>query len=352
MSSSSDSQRKKTSVPEAFSVSPEQFPEASEIKKGGGSRRFFRANAKAEQSGSDVPAVFCFYDDSKEENRYYAGLARFLKKIGVPAPEILVDVPEKNFFAMEDLGETDLWTLAHEKSHELVPAYKSALAGLARLHTRGLAELDATGTPIMRDGFNWDYYLWECAYFMKNAVEDGLKIPLSEKERVAVERDFAHLVRSFTEQEEFFPRQLVHRDCQSQNILWKNGTAYFIDFQGMRVGTGLYDVASLLFDPYVDFSDDFRRELFDFYENSEANLCRDKFSYEQLCFVATQRLMQAIGAYFFLSEKMGKRKFRAYVLPALKSLVATATGCERYHSPAIAELAQKMVAAEKLALGL
>jgi len=351
MSPSHNSRPKKTNASEAFSVSLEQFSEASEIKKGGGSRRFFRGKAKGEQCGFGVPAVFCFYDDSKEENRYYAGLARFLKKIGVPAPEILVDVPEKNFFAMEDLGETDLWTLAHEKSPELVPAYKSALTGLAHLHTRGLEELNATGTPIMRDGFNWDYYLWECGYFMKNAVDEGLKIPLSENERAFIKRDFEHLAQSFTEQEEFFPRQLVHRDCQSQNILWKNGVAHFIDFQGMRVGTGLYDVASLLFDPYVDFSDDFRRELFDFYENSEANLCRDKFSYEQLCFVATQRLMQAIGAYFFLSEKMGKRKFRAYVLPALKSLVATAMGCERYRSPAIAELAQKMEMAEKIALG-
>ena len=46
---------------------------AEEIKKGGGTRRFFRAPFRG------VPAVFCFYDDEKEENRYYAGIARFRK---------------------------------------------------------------------------------------------------------------------------------------------------------------------------------------------------------------------------------------------------------------------------------
>ena len=43
-----------------------------------------------------------------------------------------------------------------------------------------------------------------------------------------------------------FPRVLVHRDFQSQNIIIRNGQAHLIDFQGMRPGLAEYDLASSL----------------------------------------------------------------------------------------------------------
>jgi aminoglycoside/choline kinase family phosphotransferase len=48
-----------------------------------------------------------------------------------------------------------------------------------------------------------------------------------------------------------YRRVLVHRDFQSQNIIVWNEQAYLIDFQGVRPGLPQYDLASLLFDPYV-----------------------------------------------------------------------------------------------------
>ena len=51
-----------------------------------------------------------------------------------------------------------------------------------------------------------------------------------------------------------WPRVLVHRDFQSQNILIHDGQAHLIDFQGLRPGLAHYDLASLLYDPYVRLS--------------------------------------------------------------------------------------------------
>lgn len=48
-----------------------------------------------------------------------------------------------------------------------------------------------------------------------------------------------------------YRRVLVHRDLQSQNIIVWNEQAYLINFQGVRPGLPRYDLASLLFDPYV-----------------------------------------------------------------------------------------------------
>lgn len=304
---------------------------AEEIKKGGGTRRFFRAPFRG------VPAVFCFYDDEKEENRYYAGIAEFLKKIGVPAPEILRDDPAKNLIVMEDLGAADLRSLVRENSPERSRAYRSALEGAARLHRFAPEDLRA-GTPIMRDGFSRAYYKWERDYFLKNALDDGLRIPLSARERESLEAELSALADFLLA----LPPQLVHRDFQSENILWKDGAARFIDFQGMRVGTGWYDAASLIFDPYVEIPETERRALFAFY-CGETGVPADAAAEKNLRLAAAQRLMQALGAYFFLSEKKGKPHFRAHALPALENLVAVSAGT----LPRLHALAEKMLARER-----
>lgn len=309
----------------------DSFSDASEIKKGGGTRRFFRGDFQG------VPAVFCFYDAAREENRYYAGIAKFLKKLGVPVPAILQDFPQENLLVMEDLGATDLWSLWRERSDARFDAYRSALCGLAQLHSRGLENLDAE-TPIMRDGFNRDYYRWERDYFLKNALDEGLKIPLPAHERARLETELAQLADALLA----LPPQLVHRDCQSQNILWTNGAAHFIDFQGMRVGTGWYDVASLLYDPYVEIADGERQAFFEFY-CEKLGVSDDDSARENFRRAAAQRLMQALGAYFFLSSKMGKPHFRAHALPALRNLVEVSAGT----LPQLHALAEKMLAAEK-----
>ncbi len=100
----------------------------------------------------------------------------------------------------------------------------------------------------------------------------------------------------------------------------------FIDFQGMRVGTGLYDVGSLLWDPYVRFSSGEREELADFYRTLGGwEMTREEF-FSALADAAAQRLMQALGAYGFLGLAKGKPAFLAHTRPALENLVAVTAG--------------------------
>jgi aminoglycoside/choline kinase family phosphotransferase len=108
----------------------------------------------------------------------------------------------------------------------------------------------------------------------------------------------------------------VHRDFQSQNILLRNGQAYLIDFQGMRPGLAHYDMASLLYDPYVDLSDAERDELLEHY-------CREKPGadfMETLRLCAMQRLMQALGAYGFLGLVKDHKHFLQHIPKAVRSL--------------------------------
>lgn len=319
-----------------------KIPETdSEIEKGGGTRRFFRV-----RFGS-VPAVACIYDDSKEENFLYAGLADFFAAIGVPAPEVFFHDADARILVMRDLGETDLWTLKTQAVPAWKDAYFSALESLAKLHREALPALG--DLKIMRDGFNADYYKWERDYFLTNAAKKAHKLCITGMARLELEHELAGIAAHLLAQ----PPQLVHRDFQSQNLIWHAGKTYFIDFQGARVGAGWYDVASLLFDPYVALSESERCEFFEFYCDRIGVPAEERESARKTFFyAAAQRLMQAIGAYFFLSNEMGKTRYRAFALPALASLKEVAARAGTL--PNLAMLATELHSREhrRRALGL
>jgi aminoglycoside/choline kinase family phosphotransferase len=94
-------------------------------------------------------------------------------------------------------------------------------------------------------------YQWEQHYFFENCLGNYFALDQAgvvELSRLPVFIEIAERLASL-------PRVLVHRDFQSQNIIIRNGHAYLIDFQGMRPGLSKYDLASLLYDPYVELSE-------------------------------------------------------------------------------------------------
>ena len=95
-----------------------------------------------------------------------------------------------------------------------------------------------------------------------------------------------------------------------------------IDFQGMRPGLAEYDLASLLFDPYVQLLASERSELTSYYRQKQTDDGRavDAQFDEVLQLCAMQRLMQALGAYGFLGLVRGHDHFLRYVPRALHSL--------------------------------
>jgi hypothetical protein len=90
----------------------------------------------------------------------------------------------------------------------------------------------------------------------------------------------------------------------------------------MRPGLSKYDLASLLYDPYVELTQAEREELFEIYrmyreQHGTPFRVADEEIF-QLC--AMQRLMQALGAYGFLGLVKGNRAFLAHIPAALASL--------------------------------
>ena len=93
-----------------------------------------------------------------------------------------------------------------------------------------------------------------------------------------------------------------------------------IDYQGVRPGLPEYDLASLLLDPYVNLSFEERQELLQHYRDFRADDA--EWDWDSLLYAkcAVQRLMQALGAYGYLGEVLGKREFLQHIPVAVARL--------------------------------
>lgn len=332
-------------TPEALiELTRQRFPEAGaelrihSIVKGGSERSFMRV-----QGSSGWSAILVLDSGSKLENGLYADIARFLERIRVPVPKILAEDRSARLLWMEDLGGEDLHAFQHRPWPERRAAYASALEAMGRLHRDGAVALNQSPLPLMV-GFAHGTYAWERAYFLEEFLGSACGLDHSHELVRAVESELEALAERLQER----PETLLHRDFQSQNVLVREGRAYLIDFQGMRFGPAVYDVGSLLYDPYVTFTHLERMELLTIYREVGAPSRENTEELEARFYLgAAQRLCQALGAYGFLGLKRGKPEFLQYIPAGLRHLrdAARRSGGLRHL------LAAVEVAEEKLASG-
>lgn len=284
--------------------------ELSPLSKRGSQRDFFRLKLKDGRT-----FIVIIYDPERVENTYYAGIARFLKSIGIPVPSIVYEAKEENILVVEDLGDLDLFSFKDLDWEMRKPLYEKTILSLSRLHRYPLENFPSTEVRIA-EGFDALLYAWEREYFIENFVRGVTGIEIDPLFFVELKREFEKLTSDLMS----LPSCLIHRDCQSKNVMVKEGSVYFIDFQGMRKGNPFYDLGSLVFDPYVSLLEKEREELIRFYcetSNWKNSLSEAK---EAVYRASIQRIMQALGAFGFLWKKRGLKEYMEYVPQALKNL--------------------------------
>ncbi|HEY5704796.1 MAG TPA: phosphotransferase [Terrimicrobiaceae bacterium] len=297
----------------------ERFPsyhhsevEIAPLEKGGSERKYYRICA-----GGEHRVILVKYSSQKEENRHYVEIAKFLSASKVNVPAIYFHDASEGLIWMEDLGDEDLWSWREAPWERRRALYESALFEVSKLHIAATRSLEGFGLRLERE-FSEQLYLWEQQYFFDNCLRAHFGLNETAVRRYAelpVMHGIAGRLASL-------PRVLVHRDFQSQNVLIHDDVAWLIDFQGMRPGLPHYDVASLLYDPYVELTGGERGLLLDFYKSvarrSGMEISSDFDEIFNFC--ALQRLMQALGAYGFLGLQKGRPDFLAHIPAARRSL--------------------------------
>ncbi len=276
----------------------------------GSDRTFFRLKWNNTDS-----AILVHYDPKRVENTYYADIATFLRRIDVPVPRLIHHDPTNCLIVMEDLGDTDLWSLRKKTWETRRALYQKTLTIMHRLHCFAEEDFPSAHVRLM-DGFGPDLYRWERDYFRDHFVRDACGIELEPSFEGGLEAELSSLAERLAGK----IRSLVHRDLQSQNVMIREEEPFLIDFQGMRSGNPFYDLASLLYDPYVNFSSSERDELLSFYYGLR-KWGLDWVSFQNTFWEASaQRLMQALGAYGFLGLKKGLKAFFEHIPAGLHNL--------------------------------
>jgi len=275
------------------------------IQRGASGRTIVRVRAEGHTSVIGIHAT-----DERDDNKQFVPVARFLKKARIQVPELIHDNPSRHSCLVEDLGDTHLLDLKDQPFADRLPLYRSALEQIDKLFfSRPPADLE------LMPPFDTALYQWEQEYFFEYLVEGLLEMDADDLRDDPAFADLAGKLGSSA-------RHLVHRDFQSQNIIIKDGTAYLLDFQGLRRGRQEYDLASLIHDPYLDHSADEREQLLDLWEDISED--RPESSLFNAC--ASQRLMQALGAFGNIIRNRDDDWYRQHVPPAARHLRVVTAG--------------------------
>lgn len=295
-------------------------------RKQGSGRDYRRLSSRDHSTG----ILWSSYSLGKRENSAFASVAHLLSLLGIPVPAILLHLPERGELALEDLGDEDLLNIGHDRRITLLP---QVLAQAARLHAQGAEVASRLETPL-QPPFTPGYYQWEQDYFRWNLLDDLLGMGHLWNDGVARE---AEAVRTRMLGE---PQVLLHRDFQAANIKIHHGACHWIDFQGMRLGAAGYDIASLLYDPYVEYTPEERLAAWDGYRREVIAIGGRAPEPDLLHIAAIQRLMQALGAYARLWQKNGLDWYRPFILTGMRHLRQAAGAAKAF--PAIEALASTL----------
>lgn len=257
-------------------------------------------------------AILVQYQIERPENALYSAHARFLDRVGVRVPRVLLDNPRVQLCVLEDAGETALQDLVpRASSAQCLKWYRAVLDNVILLHARAHRAARRARLPL-NPPFDAATYHWEQDLFCDKFLVPHVR-PDADTLAV-VRRELAGLIPALLDA----PAVLVHRDLQSSNILMTRGQPVLIDFQGMRLGPAAYDLASLLCDPYVNLPPDLRDRLLDEYAHRAPGGTAARALFWT---AAVERLCQALGAYGRLGATPATAGFLRHIPAGLAQLL-------------------------------
>jgi aminoglycoside/choline kinase family phosphotransferase len=242
-------------------------------------------------------------------------ITQFYRLMDFPVPMVYCIDDAAHQVLLEDLGDRRLYDLV-KAGGPVLETYRKVINQLIELQTRCF-QWHQECPDIRSRLFDEHDLLWETDYYRAQYLKGHRGLALDAAEHAGLDALFQELARRVDQQ----PKTIMHRDFQSQNLMIQpDGTVRVIDYQGSRLGTPYYDLASLLLDPYVLLPDDAIDELLRYYHLKSLNPLPFDEMFRQFLLAAAQRVMQALGAYCFLSRAKGLPAFAAYIAPGEKRL--------------------------------
>ena len=279
------------------------------------SRRFFRLQTAA---GS---LILVDAPPATEANTEYLALSSWYQKRGFRVPSIKAHHLEAGYFLVTDLGHKTYLDVLQRTPAQADALYDAAIDALVRLAEVGAAG----GLPP----YSLKRFTDELDLFVDWFVKAWLKQPLP----AAWPQVKAVLIEAVTSQ----PKVCTHRDFHSRNLLVPPAPAEaavenkntneqvsgivderalgIVDYQDSLYGPLSYDIASLIWDCYIDWpqADNLRR-LQTYYNRLPEALRAEcsEVDFERLAILtASQRHLKALGIFARLHVQENRRQYLA-----------------------------------------
>ncbi len=260
----------------------------------------------------------CWTND-RADNAAFPDACAGLQSAGIPVPRLVFTklmAEGSGACLVEDLGSCDLLSMKDTPWETRRTAYRQALAALCAFHRI------KPHWPL-QPPFDASLYRWEQGYFAEHLLGRHLGRNAAEWLANPAPMEMAQWLATL-------PRVPVHRDFQSQNIMFKDGHAHFIDFQGMRMGRAEYDLASLLYDPYMALHPVEVEELLRDWEEISGQAVEPAIFHA----CALQRLMQALGAFANIGHNQQREWYLNLIPTGLDTLRRVAQQA-LHHEPTV-----------------
>jgi len=282
------------------------------LKQAGSNRQYFRFTHKNDSF------VLTYNPGNIPENNAFLEFTKHFSSKDLHVPSIVFADPQKEFYVQSDLGDLSLFDYIQKEgfSDNVKSLFVKTCNQLAKLQITGGDGLDYNNCIATRS-FDKQAIYSDLLYFLYYFVR-ALDLPYDKN---LLLNDFEMLSNYLTQEENQY---FMHRDCQSRNVMIKDGEAYFIDYQGGMQGALQYDIASLLWQARAQMPYDWREELVDCYFEEvnrllDGKLVKHDFLNNYDGFVLI-RMLQTLGAYGFRGLFERKQFFIASIPFALKNL--------------------------------
>ncbi|MGC8815880.1 MAG: hypothetical protein ACP5O4_06795 [bacterium] len=265
-------------------------------------------NIKVLQSGSSREFILLknnviLIDPDKENLKKYIKILSFLNNKNINVPKIKKIY--NNFIILQNLTQNSLFNIYIKQNKKNIlkiqDKYKLVLKEISKLYKIKINDYNIDLIGIKQ--FDLKILKWEWQYFIENYLINYKGVNnFKVYSFFLLSEEFINTCYNIIKE---FPT-LIHRDLQSTNIIFYKNKPYLIDIQGMMISNFLYDLASLIEDPYINLPYKIKYNLLEYFFKINYNLVKYSRYY---IFFKIQRLIQVLGAFSYLSIHKNKPFF-------------------------------------------
>jgi len=247
----------------------------------------------------------------------FAGMTELMQSLNVDTPGLFA-VDDK-FALLEDCGDNLLQNeIATLDAAGVEREYRRAIDDLVKFQQAAIAAFNTT-RQCFNLAFDVEKLMWEINFANTHFIEGYLGLE-SNAHKAAME-EWEKIIGDLAARMEV----LAHRDFHCRNILCLRLRRVWIDYQDARMGRRLYDLASLLFDPYAALPEETVMRLADYYYETLSQAVKPEWDkerfYELLNLSALQRIYKALGTYGFQTSVRKVSTYVPYIEPSVKIIL-------------------------------